>query len=133
MRTLVLALAAAAPLLVSTTFTAAAQPAAHQPPARCFRSQDWEGWKATPDGRTLYLRVLMHDFYRVDLAGACPELNAPDAHLVTHVRGSDEICAPVDLDLRVSTGMGFATPCIVRSITPLTAEEAKALPPKLRP
>ncbi len=135
MRTLTLTIAVAASLLASASLTAQAQPAkpAHHTPGRCFRAQDWQGWKATPDERTIYIHAIGHDYYRVDLVDRCSQLNSPGAHLVNQVRGSDEICSAVDLDLKVSTGMGFATPCLVRSITPMSDDEVAALPRKLKP
>jgi hypothetical protein len=110
---------------------AEAQPASH--PAQCFYPQNWNGWKATPDSKSIYIRVGVNEIYRLDLSSACPELQQPDAHLINTVRGPSTICSAVDLDLRVSEGQGFSTPCIVSNMTPLSAAEASALPKKLRP
>lgn len=106
-----------------------AAPAAQQ----CFRSSDWRGWKATPDSTSIYIRVGVRQLFRLDLSGACPALQAPGAHLVTKLRGSSMICSALDLDLSVSDDHGFATPCIVRNITPLSDSEAAALPKNLQP
>ena len=129
--TMMLGLAFAAALGL---MAAAAQPSA-KPPSRCFLSQDWNGWKATEDSRSMYIRVGLKSFYRVDFTGMCPRLQSPGAHLVTRVRGSSWICSPLDLDIKVSDGPpgDIATPCIAKTITPLSAEEAAALPKKLRP
>jgi hypothetical protein len=112
--------------------TADARPAAH-PAQQCFFSQDWNGWKATPDSKSIYIRVGVSKIYRLDLSSACPELQMPDVHLVTKLRGTSMICSALDLDLSVSDGHGFKTPCIVSNITPLSAAEAAALPKKLKP
>lgn len=115
---------AAAPMLGAAAANAA--------PAQCFYSSDWNGWKATPDGKSIYIRVGVNRLYRIDLASACPTLQAPNARLITRMRGSSSICGPLDMDLSVSDG-GFKTPCIVSDITPLSAAEASALPKSMRP
>lgn len=98
----------------------------------CFLSRDWVGWKASPDSRSIYIHVNVHDYYRLDLSSACTELQDPTAHLVTHTTDA-WVCHPIDLDLKVSDGTGFAMPCIVRAITPMSRADVDALPPKLRP
>lgn len=111
---------------------AEAQPAA--PPKReCFASRDWNGWKASPDAKSIYIRVGRDKLYRIDLASACPALRGIGVHLVTRIHGSPWICHPLDLDLKVSDGHGFKTPCIVSDITRLSPEAAAALPKDLRP
>jgi hypothetical protein len=109
-----------------------AQPAAKSA-QQCFYSQDWNGWKATPDGKSIYIRVGISKLYRLDLSSACPALLSPNPHLITKMHGSSSICTALDIDLRVSDGSGFSTPCIVSEITPLSAAEAAALPKDLRP
>jgi hypothetical protein len=125
--TTVLLAAAAAPAL-------AASPAAEtapKPARTCFFLSDWDGWKA-PDDKTLYLKV-RRDVYRVDLSHGTSQLTSPGVHLVSIVRGGDQVCTPLDLDLRVSDGFGFAMPIMAQSITKLTVEEAKAIPKKYQP
>lgn len=109
-----------------------AQPSTKPAPS-CFFSIDWNGWKASPDSKSIYIRVGIHDIYRLDLSAACPELQMPDARLITKIRGSDSICSPLDIDLRVSDMHGFATPCIVSAITPLSPADVAAMPAKLKP
>lgn len=109
-----------------------AQPS-QKPAPQCFFSQDWNGWKATKDSKAIYIRVGVSQIYRLDLSSACPELQMPDVHLITHIRGSSSICSALDLDLKVSDMHGFATPCIVSKITPLSPADAAALPRDVRP
>lgn len=104
-----------------------------KPAQECFYSNDWDGWKATPNSKSIYIRVGVSKIYRLDLSAACPELNSPNPHLITKLHGGSSICSALDLDLRVSDGAGFSTPCIVANITPLSAAEAAALPKNLRP
>jgi hypothetical protein len=136
MRNLSVLATAAAVMITSQAGLATAQPAASNArPSQCFEAHDWQGWKA-PDANTIYIKVLNHAVYRLDLASACPELLYPDVHLITRFRGPTMVCSAVDLDLQVSEGgggRGFATPCIVGKITPLTPAEAAAIPKKFQP
>src|ERR1700685_3265304 len=77
--------------------------AAAQPPAQhaCFPINQMQGWRA-PDSKTLFIRVNLNRYYRLDLSSSCPLLKAPDSHLITKVRGSNLICSAVDWDLSVS-------------------------------
>ncbi len=122
------ALGAAAPVLH-------AQPAPHPNAQQCFLSRDWSSWKASPDSRTIFLRTGVRDVFRLDLAGACTNLQSPEARLITKIRGSDWICSPLDLDLSVSDGVapGFSESCIVKGLSKLTPDQAAALPKNLRP
>jgi hypothetical protein len=79
------------------------------------------------------MKVRGRDVYRVDLAYGSNQLTWPGSHLVSVVRGPDSVCHPLDLDLRVSDGFGFAMPIRAKAITKLTPEEIAALPKKDRP
>jgi len=103
-----------------------------KPARQCFYLSDWRGWTA-PDKDTLYMKVRGRDVYRVDLSWGSNQLTWPGTHLVSIVRGSDSICNPLDLDLRVSDGMGFSTPIRAKTITKLTPEQVKAIPKKYQP
>ncbi|MBO9543921.1 DUF6491 family protein [Caulobacter sp.] len=133
-RTALIGLAIAAGL--GATAASAAQgdaPAKAVKPARqCFYLSDWRGWSA-PDKNTLYLKVRNRDVYRVDLSYGTNQLTWPGNHLVSVVRGTDSVCGPLDLDLRVSDGMGFAMPIRAKTITKLTPEQIQAIPKKDRP
>ena len=100
----------------------------------CFSLSDWRGWKADGD-QTLYLKVRMHDVYRVDLSEKENFLNAPNMHLVTKSYGSDMVCNPLDLDIRLADSISpaFASHLFIKAITKLTPEEIEALPEKVRP
>jgi hypothetical protein len=99
----------------------------------CFVTQNFQGWKA-PDDRTIYIRVGVNSFYRLDLANRCSALHAIDPFLVTRWRGSNFVCDAIDWDLKVSRGTGMpGEACIVKTMTRLTAEEAAAIPRKFRP
>ena len=130
-------IAAAAGLAGGLSLFAAApaQPPAPQPAPHnaCFFSTQFQNWKA-PDPGTIFIRVNMNRYFRLDLSGTCETLMWPDSHLITHVRGSDSICSAIDWDLKVSNGPdGIAEPCIVRTMTELTPAQVAAIPPKFRP
>ena len=127
--------------LLTTVLLAAAAPALADPAAKdaapraarsCFYLSDWDGWSA-PNKDTLYLKVRNRDVYRVDLAHGTNQLTSPGVHLVSVVRGVDSVCAPLDLDLRVSDGFGMAMPIRAKTITKLTPDEIAAIPKKDRP
>lgn len=100
---------------------------------QCFFAHDWDGWKATPDNKTIYIRVGMNRIWRLDLAYACPALSIPNARLITDERGSASICTALDLNLKVEDADGFPQGCNVSHIAPLSRDEAAALPRSLRP
>ena len=99
----------------------------------CFTSRDWHGWSA-PNEDTIYLKVGMHDVYRLDLSVGSPLLRAPGMHLVSEIRGPDMVCNALDLDLRLADQFNTVRdPLIVKAITKLTPEEIKAIPEKYQP
>jgi hypothetical protein len=105
----------------------------HLPGGQCFRSADVRSWTA-PDPRTLYLRVLVNHYYRVDLARECPPLRWHDAMLVTGTTGSPWVCSPLDWSVSASSWPGdIPQTCFVQNITRLTADEAAALPKGAKP
>jgi hypothetical protein len=100
----------------------------------CFFINDFRNWKA-PDDKTIFIRVNLNQFYRLDLSTACPLLTMPDSHLITRTRGPDTVCSAIDWDLSVAQPppASMSEPCIVKKMTRLTPEEAAAIPPKFKP
>ena len=123
-------------LLLAGSIGVAALAAGHvaiAQPDQCFLETQWQNWKA-PNDRTILISVRPHEVYRLDLAGACPELTWPSARLISHDRvGQGSICSPLDFELKVSIEGGPATPCIVSHMTRLSPEEAASIPPRFRP
>ena len=101
------------------------------PASSCFYSFNWTSWRS-PDQNTIYFRVGVRDIYKVDLSGGSRLLTFPESHLISQIRGSDIICNPIDLDLRVSED-GIQEPLFVKAITKLTAAEVAAIPKKYLP
>jgi hypothetical protein len=124
---------AIATVLIASPATAPAQPNAR--PSACFRSSQFQGFRPAGN-KAMIVRVNISDFYRVEFAQACPEINYPAAHLVTVNRGgSDMICSGIDWDLKIAQSGpgGFATPCIVSSQRKLSKDEVAALPKGQKP
>ena len=71
----------------------------------------------------------MGEIYQIDLSGSSSLLTEPDSHLINEVRGSDSVCSPIDLDLKVAND-GFVEPLFVKSIAKLTPEQVAAIPKK---
>lgn len=132
-RAVLIGAALAGGLLVSTATARTTETTTPSKPARaCFSLSDWHGW-SSPSRDVLYLKVRAKDVYRLDLSRGSSQLQWPGSHLVTVVRGSDQICSPIDLDLRVADGHGMEIPLFIKAITKLTPEEIAALPKKDRP
>ena len=121
------------PAVAATALAAVALPAsAAGPNDNCFRLSQVSSTHADGD-RTIYVRVGVSSFYRIDLANRCASLPYQGNHLVlTPTPGSDMICRPLDLDLKVSDH-GVQESCFIKSITRLTPAEAAAIPKKVKP
>jgi hypothetical protein len=122
--------AVAAVLLAAAGTTAATAAPDRTPERACFASNSWQGWSAPGDGDALYLRVGIHDIYRVELTPGTRVRKDGDRFLVNRVRGSNWICSPLDFDLTLSDHQGFREPLIVRSLRKLTPAEVAAIPRK---
>jgi hypothetical protein len=111
----------------------AQQAAPDSPPNQCFFITQYEHWRA-PDANTIYVRVQNHRYYRLGLSQACPALKWPNAYLNVKPRGGETICHASDWILTVSMGkQGINEPCIVKTMTLLTQQQADALPRQARP
>jgi hypothetical protein len=118
----------AAVLLVATAFAGLASAAGSRAPLACFDQADWRAWSTT-DGQTVYLRVKTQDIYRVDLPTPINDLLASSA-LLSMSRGADgssHVCAPIDLNMRVSNA-GSVRSLGVSSLRKLSVEEVAAIP-----
>ncbi len=130
MKSFLLGGAVAAALIGLAGAASAATPDNRLASQSCFRTTDWQGWHA-PNDKTLYLRVRMHDIYRLDLNFSSSMLTWPDSHLVNVVHGPDIVCSPIDLQLSVAQGTGIGRDFLmIKTITKLTPEEIAAIPKK---
>jgi hypothetical protein len=118
--------------LALTLGVAALATDAQAAPRSCFSMRQLESTR--PDGdQRIYARVNLNQVYRLDLAFRCPALRDQEGIVLVPAGGEDNICGPLDLDLRAREVGGGSTPCMIKSITKLTAAEAAALPPKVKP
>jgi hypothetical protein len=109
------------------------QPSDAASASACFLRSNFVGWRS-PNPNTIYIRVRPERYYRLDLAGECPELRTPTAHLINESRGKNTICSPLDWDIRVEApGGGGPQQCIVKAMTQLNASEAAAIPKAFKP
>lgn len=97
---------------------------------QCFVLRNMDGTRAA-DSRTLYAKV-SRDIWRFDMSGACLSTASSDGLIVKPLGGRATVCGPLDLDISGRNG-GITTPCIIKSLTKLTPEEAAALPTNARP
>ena len=98
----------------------------------CFRMHDVQNHSVV-DNRTIYVSVNQRDIYRITTSNSCFAAKTRSDPLITRSSGgSDIICKPIDLDLKVG-GAGGVSACIVSAIEKLTPAEAAAVPKKLRP
>jgi hypothetical protein len=106
--------------------------AARSAKAPCFFRRDWVGgWKATPDARTIYIRV-SGSVYRLDLQSSYSLLKDPFS-VLRNRDSAEQICGPLDFRLTVSNQVGGEQWPIVTQMTRLTPAQAAALPKRLRP
>jgi hypothetical protein len=107
---------------------AQAQPAAR--PA-CFYPDDISNFRAIDD-HTLYLRVGVHDFYRLELMGHCDGLGFHERLAIRSTPAGSPICSPLDIEI-ISRDLGSTQRCPVTVLHALTPAEAAALPKSDRP
>jgi hypothetical protein len=122
------------PILLTAVALAATAAIAHAAPeprqaSRCFSYSQWGGW-TSPSPDVLLIGVNRRDVYRADLGAKAYGLKSPGNFLVSQVRGGNQVCSAIDLDLRVGDSMGYREPLFIKSLRPLTPEEAAALPKK---
>lgn len=116
--------------------TLAAGLAQAQPPAKpqtnqCFVRRNINGF-AAPNDRTLYVRVGVRDFWRLDLMNDCTGLTFRNAVGLEDRPASAWICSPLDATVIIRQ-TGITLRCPVSAIHKLTPEEAAALPKHDRP
>ncbi len=98
----------------------------------CFRMSQIRNHKKL-DASTLLVSVGRASVYRWEMSGSClAGVSSSDPLIMTPVAGTDLICRPIDLDLKVRMG-SIPAPCIIKSFKKLTPDEVAALPAKSRP
>jgi hypothetical protein len=97
----------------------------------CFVTRNISSFSA-PNDRTVYVRVGVRDFYRLDLMGDCTGISFRNRLALKSAPGSSWICSPLDVTV-INTQMGSNQRCPVTAITRLTPDEVAALPKRDRP
>ena len=99
--------------------------------AECFRMSDVSA-HSIADSKTMYLSVGRHDVYKVSMVGACLGGAMSSDPIITESFGGGPICRPIDLNLKIATGVG-ASACFVDKFEKLTPEQIAAIPKRQRP
>ena len=122
-----LAVASALTLAASTR----AEPAA---PRACFFSNQLSNWTDARNG-VVYLRVGVNDVYELKLLGPCPDLAWAETIGIETRGGSSSICSGLDVNIIVTRQTTHTSPlrCMGSELRRLSPQEARSLPPKLRP
>ena len=99
----------------------------------CFWAREADNFSA-PDDKTLYVRVGIHDVYRLTLFGNCLDISwVQHVGLATH--GMSNICEGRNPDVDVidrEAGVGRER-CPVSDVHKMTPEELAAVPKRDRP
>jgi hypothetical protein len=85
-----------------------------------------------PNDNTLYIRVGVNDYWRIDLMIPCQGLTWRHAIGLESIPGSPWICEPIQAQV-VYRETGIQQRCPVSGLHKLTPAEAQALPKKYRP
>lgn len=133
MRNSLLVIAAAVGALAATSCVAdgaqLAPPAGKSAGRACFHANQVRNFSA-PDEDRVYVRAGTKDVFELELLGPCPNLDWTH-RLGLRSRGSNFVCAGVDLDLIVPQEAGMRPlTCPVRAVRKLTEEEVAKLKDK---
>ena len=122
---------AAIPLAFATLAGCAQQPASAPATAAsgardCFSARSVNGFTARDDD-TVDVQVGARRFYRLELAGVCPNVNWATGVALVSRGGTSFICQGLDADLVVpNPGLGPQR-CLVSSVRRLSDAEVQAL------
>lgn len=112
---------------VAACSAAYAQPA--KPVRQCFSTREIDR-SVVVDDSTINFKV-GRQVYQMKLAGPCPRLKDNIGGYIMSLKGSDQICEPLDVQIIVNDNIGGF--CNSKSLRRLTPEEITALPKKDAP
>ena len=98
----------------------------------CFVRSNVESFSA-PTDHTVYLRVGVNQYYRLDLMTNCLDLTFRQAIGLEDQPATPWICSPLEATVVYRAAGGIPQRCPVKAIHKLTPEEVAALPRKDRP
>ena len=107
---------------VAVCSAAYAQPA--KPARACFSTRQIDN-SVVVDDSTINFRV-GRQVYQMSLAGPCPRLKNNIGGYIMNLRGSDQICEPLDVQITVNDNIGGF--CNAKGLRRLTPDEVSALP-----
>jgi hypothetical protein len=119
-------------LILSAIALAACSAAYAQPekPARqCFSTRQIDR-SVVVDDSTINFKV-GRQVYQMKMAGACPRLKNNVGGYIMNLKGSDQICEPLDVQIIVNDNIGSF--CNSKSLRRLTPDEISARPKKDAP
>jgi hypothetical protein len=130
---LALGAAACAPMQTAPTDSPSATATAMSPPRQCFYASQVDNYQAV-DQTAVTLRVRGDEIWRLDFAGACPDVDWATQGIALAQPGgiSGSICGGQDVDIIAPSTLGPRR-CRVRTVRRLNPEEVAALPPRDRP
>jgi hypothetical protein len=100
---------------------------------QCFYTRDMRN-HTVGGPNEMYIDVQGRGVYRVTMTNSClAGAVSSDPIILRNITGSQNICKPLDLDISISHGGSFKTPCIVSSIALMAPAEVQALPKHMRP
>jgi hypothetical protein len=108
----------------------AAGPAPAAPQHSCFWNREVNSFSA-PDDHTVYVRVGVKEVYRLDLMGACPDVQWNNG-IALESRPGSSICSAMEATVITHSPTGPQR-CAVSQLTKLTPAEVAALPKRSRP
>ncbi len=127
--------AALAVLAAAAALGASGSAFAEQGAARaCFFASQLSNWTDAKNG-VVYLRVGVNDVYELKLVGSCPDLAWAETIGIETRGGGASVCSGLDVNIIVPRQATHGIPirCMGSELRKLSPEEARALPPKLRP
>lgn len=126
------ALGVAALSLAGVQTSAAKSPVenAEKPRRQCFWANQVNNFAAESD-EVVNVRVGVRDIYRLELFGACPEIDWTQKIAIVS-RGGSTICSGLDAEIITPSSIGPQR-CTVRKVRKLNEAEIKALPAKAKP
>ena len=129
-----IALRAALALVIPALFAAPGSVAAETSSRACFWVRDARSPLRSIDDRTVYVGV-GRDTWALEMFNRCPDVDQAPRTALRSRSGTGRICEgrPSDARIHVRSPAGVNRRCSVHSVRKLTAEEAAALPPRLRP
>jgi hypothetical protein len=120
------ALTATAITLLALSSSVSAQPKPGQAPSsQCFFRRDITSFSA-PNDHTVYLRVGVSDYYKLDVT-ACSNLDFALGIELRPYRGEMAICSPLDAELVVRLSGAIPDHCPIQALHKLNPAEVTLL------